>query len=322
MTLTLSVFFLSALVLFGGFLASGTSVLRGRRHEQRRRERIRAAVDPHDRRRRTADIAPIIVTRRGSGPVTTADRVAALFGRSPARSHISPLPFPAMLGVTLATSLGVGWLAAILVGRVAVLLAFPLWPLACRLLYGFFEHRRTRTLFRQFPDALAMIVRGVRVGISVGDSIRAVAAESAAPTATEFAILADGLTIGVSLEDALRALAGRNNLQEYRFFATAISLQNQTGGRLSETLENLADVIRKRVAVRARGYALAAEARMSALVLAALPFVTFGALLVLSPDYVDFFFDDKTGHMVFAAALFDVSFGMFVMRMLIARALA
>ncbi len=121
------------------------------------------------------------------------------------------------------------------------------------------------TLFQQFPDALAMIVRAVRVGLPIVEAIRVVARENAEPTAREFAGLVAQTTIGVPLDDALREMAERNRLPEYRFFATALSLQSQTGGGLTETLENLADTIRKRVAAKLRGHALAAEARMSSL---------------------------------------------------------
>ncbi len=90
------------------------------------------------------------------------------------------------------------------------------------------------------------------------------AQDSEAPTSVEFGRLYDQVSIGTPLEDALREMAARNKLPEYRFFATALALQSQTGGGLTETLENLADVVRKRVALKARGYALAAEARTSA----------------------------------------------------------
>ncbi len=322
MTVSFSVFFVSSLVLFAAFLASFTALMQGRLREQRRRRRFGDILAGHAPRTGTETLAPIIVTRRDTEPVTLGERLASVFGWSPTRAHVSPLAFRPALALTLALSFAVAWFATVLLGHAGWFFVLPLWPVSSRVVLAFFEHRRVRTLFRQFPDALSMIVRGVRVGIPVSDSIRVVAFESAAPTSSEFATLADELTIGVSLEDALRTLATRTNLQEYRFFATAIALQHQSGGRLSETLENLADIIRKRVAVRARGYALASEARMSATVLAALPFIAFGALLLLSPNYVMFFFTDHTGHLMLAGALGDIAFGMFVMRLMIVRSLS
>jgi tight adherence protein B len=109
---------------------------------------------------------------------------------------------------------------------------------------------------------------------------------------------------------------------EYRFFATALSLQNQTGGGLSETLENLAEVIRKRVALKQRGYALAAEARTSAGILAILPFFTAGALAVMNPGYLGLLFNDPGGQRILAVASGLMLLGILSMRSLIRRSLS
>jgi tight adherence protein B len=118
------------------------------------------------------------------------------------------------------------------------------------------------------------------------------------------------------------AMARRSKMAEYRFFATAISLQMQTGGALSETLENLADVVRKRVALKARAMALASEARTSAMVLAALPFVSGTALWVLNPDYIGKLFQPGLGQEIFSAAVLSLGLGLLVMRSLIRASLA
>ena len=138
-------------------------------------------------------------------------------------------------------------------------------------------------LYAQFPDALAMIVRAVRVGIPLSEGIHTVAREATPPTGPEFGLLYDRVAIGVTLEDALREMAGRNQLAEYRFFATALALQSRTGGGLTEALEGLADVMRRRLALKARGLALAAEAKTSIMILASLPFVSGGALGGVEP---------------------------------------
>jgi tight adherence protein B len=167
-----------------------------------------------------------------------------------------------------------------------------------------------------------MIVRAVRVGVPVTQSIRAVGREIAAPTGPEFTKLADELAIGVTLEDALKTMAERNGLREYRFFATALTLQTQTGGGLSETLENLADVIRKRVALRQKGQALAAEAKTSAGVLAALPLVAGVGLWVLNSEYIDPLFTESGGHKILAVAAGALGGGILTMRSMIRRSLS
>jgi tight adherence protein B len=114
----------------------------------------------------------------------------------------------------------------------------------------------------------------------------------------------------------------RNKVPEYRFFATALSLQAQTGGGIAETLENLADVIRKRVAARARGKALAAEARASATALAVLPGLALGVLSVMNPDYIGILFTTDAGNQILAAAVLMLCFGIYVMSTLIRKSLS
>jgi tight adherence protein B len=112
-------------------------------------------------------------------------------------------------------------------------------------------------------------------------------------------------------------MAQRTGLPEYQFFATALSLQAQTGGGLTETLENLADVIRKRVALRSKAYALASEARASSMVLAALPFVSGLGLAVLSPDYVGVLVFEENGRNLLGIAALSLATGVLSMRIII-----
>ena len=196
------------------------------------------------------------------------------------------------------------------------------WVFLVRSFYGRCEDRLMATLFKQFPDALAMIVRAVRVGLPIVESLRVVARENPEPTAREFALLVAQTSIGVPLDNALRDMAARNPLPEYRFFATALSLQSQTGGGLAETLENLADTIRKRVAAKMRGHALAAEARMSSYILGALPLVTGALLLMTNPGYMDVMFSDPSGRTLLLAAFGLLAMGAFSMRTLIKKSLS
>jgi tight adherence protein B len=196
------------------------------------------------------------------------------------------------------------------------------WVMCSRFAFHWSEQRRRNALYEQFPDALAMIVRAVRVGIPLGEGIRTVAREAPAPTGPEFALLYDRVAIGVTLEDALREMAERDQLAEYRFFATALALQSRTGGGLAEALEGLADVMRKRLALKARGLALAAEAKTSIMILASLPFVSGGALAVMNPDYIGRLFTDHGCEKVLMAAIVLLSSGLLVMRSMIRKALS
>ncbi len=213
-------------------------------------------------------------------------------------------------------------LAETLLGGSAFLALPIVWLLAVRQFYSWCEKRRLRKLFEQFPDALAMLVRAVRVGIPVTEGMRNIAADSPDPTGREFAQVVDQLTMGVTLEQALHALAARNQLPEYGFFATALALQSETGGTVSDTLERLAEVIRRRVNLREHARALASEARTSIMILAALPVCTGLALSVINPDYISTLFVDPQGRRIFTLAIGSLCTGVITMRTIVSRSLS
>jgi tight adherence protein B len=176
-------------------------------------------------------------------------------------------------------------------------------------------------MIRQFPDALDMIIRSIRVGIPVLGAIGTVAREAQPPTSQEFTKLGNDLAVGVPLDKAVTALADRNDLAEFRFFATAIGLQAQTGGGLSDTLESLADLIRKRIALKERGHALSSEARTSALILGSLPIVMGLGLWAMNPGYMQVLWTTSEGRMVMGAAMISLLCGAITMKVIISRSL-
>lgn len=218
--------------------------------------------------------------------VSVLRQVMAYAGIETDRPDLYPVPWWMILVIACLFALAAVSFAVFFIGPVAWFSlpvdAFFLVRMAFRL----FQNRRTAQLYGQLPDAVAMIVRSVRVGFTVQDAMRIVGEEGQWPTSTEFRRVGDETRVGGSLQDALTKLALRSALLEYRFLAVALALQSQSGGSLSETLENLADVVRKRVALKERGIALASEARMTMYVLGGLPFVVAGALMVLTPDYL------------------------------------
>ena len=234
--------------------------------------------------------APVKVTRRpwsaAATRATVLSRVMAYAGIETDRPDLYPVPWWMVLVIACVFAFAVVGLGVFFIGPVAWL-SFPVDAFfLVRMAFKMFQSRRTARLYGQLPDALAMIVRSVRVGFTVPDAMRIVGEEGQWPTSTEFRRVGDEIRVGGSLQDALIKLARRSALLEYRFLAVALSLQSQSGGSLSETLENLADVVRKRVALKDRGIALASEARMTMYVLGGLPFVVMGGLMVLSPAYL------------------------------------
>ena len=303
-----------------GLGISGMLVSRAQQVKAKAAARMAAVSSPHTKVQRVEISA---FTR----PARTRDRsfssiVSSLFGFSLEQSEHYPLRWWMILVLTLVLAKVVQSIGESVVGSLSYLAIPVVWVFASRAVFGWAENRRKQNLLRQLPDVLAMIVRSVRVGIPVMEAIRAVARETPEPTGPEFARLVDQMSIGVALDEAVLEMARRCSIPEYRFFATAISLQNQTGGTLSETLENLADVIRKRVALAAKGKALASEARTSAMVLTALPIVTGVGQWVLSPKYVAILFDDPMGHTLLGTAVLSLCLGSFSIRTIIRRSLS
>jgi len=317
MLLTLAL--LSCLCLSG---LAGAAMLVMRTQAQQERVRQRLASLESQARQRPRPVPMVNVSRKVQAERTLMQTLLGQFGVDPGRTAHLPLRWFWLLLIALLAARIVDIVVSMVVGPWGILAWPVLWIFLSRATFSFFNRRHSLALFRQFPDALALIVRAVRIGIPVSQAVQAVASEAPQPTAGVFRGLADSLIIGKSLDEAMLEMAERNGLAEYRFFAAALSLQSQTGGGLAATLENLADVIRKRVHARARGYALAAEARMSALVLTVLPIFAFLMLVVTSPAYVMLLLTDRMGHMIFGAAIGLLVSGQYVMRLMIRKSLS
>lgn len=213
-------------------------------------------------------------------------------------------------------------LGSLAVGPI-VWLSLPVaWLLLMRIVFNSFLNRRATLLYNQFPDTLTMIGRSVRAGLPVPEALRIVSEEGQVPTSAEFARLYDDLRLGGSLPEALLKMAQRSALLEYRFFAVALSLQSQSGGSLTETLDNLADVIRKRVALKLRALALASEAKMTMYVLAALPFVVGGGLIVINPGYVGQLIYTSAGRVILMIGVALLTMGIVSMKVIIRKSIS
>ena len=174
-------------------------------------------------------------------------------------------------------------------------------------------------MFRQIPDAMSLMLRAVRAGLPVAEAVRSVGRESMSPTQEEFARVAGETALGIPVEVAIRRMAERTQIQEYAFFAVIIGLHAQTGGNLSETLDNLGDMVRRRVAMAAKGKALSAEGRLSAGVVAALPFVVGLLILIFTPSYLMEFVKNPRGPTLIGIFVALLSTGMFVSHLFIQR---
>lgn len=318
----------SQIMMFSGGFASllamgagGLLLLSSNRRAELLNARFAAVVTPHTRA--SAPSAQRQATRRAEVTSTGAlERLERLFGCTAVARETSKSKWWLVLPMALVLARALLEILVAVFGPIVLLGTPVLWVLLSRMWWRRAEAARREQLYLQFPDTLGMLVRAVRVGIPVTEAIRGASREMPAPTSIVMGQLSDQLAVGMPLDEALRVMADRCGLSEYRFFATALTLQAQTGGGLTETLENLADVIRKRLALRARGAALAGEAKMSSGILAVLPLLAAGALLVLDPEYIFVLFNDHSGNKILAAAILMLGGGILSMRHLIRRALS
>jgi tight adherence protein B len=303
-----------------GLALGGVLLLQAQDGRERARARLLEASTPHIPDRAAAVSAVRSAPKAGVGEI--GRRLLGLFGFNPDRQSRYPLRWWLVLAGTLLLARLAAGLGSAVIGRWAYLLLPAAWIWLSRSLFHWWERRYAERLFRQFPDALSMIIRAVRIGIPVTEAVHNLAREGPQPTAGEFKSVSEQITLGVPLDEALVQIANRSDLREYRFFATALTLQKQAGGGLTETLDNLADVIRRRVALRARARALTSEANTSSAILGAMPLVTGGALWLISPDYVYFLFDNPSGQRVLAMAVLLLGIGFGTIRYLIRRTLS
>lgn len=309
--------FLGLVVMIGGLFW----LLGEMRRQEALRARLELVLDGRRAVRRTGGDLPLL--RELIRNSALLRRACVLIDLKLERlNDYRPRWYLVLIGALIIARVASGIAADILHEALALPMFLGTFVGVARLSFMILNQRRRNELFIQFPDALGQITRSVRVGMPVVEAIRNVAQEAPEPTITEFRAIADRLAIGVPLDQALAETAHRTGLSEYSFFATALALQARTGGGIAETLDNLADVIRKRVALRARGYALAAEARTSASILAAIPIVTTAILLLVNPAYALVLFTTPDGKLALGAAVGMMTTGVIVMQIIIRKSLS
>lgn len=189
-----------------------------------------------------------------------------------------------------------------------LLLADPLMILAVATLWA--ESRYKKRFLQQFPDALDLIIRAVRAGVPANQAIGVAGKEFADPLRTEFTQMGDGLRLGIDLKDVLDDARQRIAVPEFSFFAVCLLLQRETGGQLTETLENLSQIIRARRDLVLKARVLTAESRTASMFIAAIPFLLVGGLWFLNHDYILPLFTTAGGLALLKTALALVAVGL------------
>ena len=178
---------------------------------------------------------------------------------------------------------------------------------------GFLIKRRVGKFKASFPDAIELLVRGLRSGLPVTETIGVVAKEIGGPVGEEFQKVVDRIKIGQTMEDALDESAKRMETPEFKFFCITLAIQRETGGNLAETLSNLADVLRKRGQMKLKIKAMSSESKASAYIVGSLPFIVFALVYSVNPTYLAGFFYEERLIIAGLGGLTWMSIGVFIM---------
>ena len=205
-------------------------------------------------------------------------------------------------GLPLLASIGAAFVSA---------LGLPRWVI------GFLVGRRQKKFLEEFPNALDVMVRSIKSGLPLNDALRLIASDGQEPVKSEFRRVIEAQQVGLSIPEACARMMLTMPLPEVNFFAIVITIQSQAGGNLSEAIGNLSKVLRDRKKMKAKVQALSMEAKASACIIGALPFIVSLLVYLTSPGYINILFTDPRGHLILLFSGIWMSIGIFVMRNMI-----
>jgi tight adherence protein B len=205
---------------------------------------------------------------------------------------------------------GAGLLVAIALGFAGAF-GIPRW------LLSFLKKRREAKFLENFPDAVDIIVRGVKAGLPLLDCLRMIATESPEPLKSEFRSIVETQAIGVPLGEACQKLYQDMPLPEANFFGIVVAIQQKSGGNLAETLGNLSRVLRDRKKMKAKIQAMSQEAKASATIIGALPIAVMALVYITSPDYISLLWTEPLGRLMLAGCVVWMAIGIVVMKKMI-----
>lgn len=206
----------------------------------------------------------------------------------------------------------------------AMMAPIPLWPVS-GLFFSTFplmwllwrRKKKMQKFAKQLPDALELIGRALRSGHSLQSAMKVVVEEMPAPISTEFGIAYEAQNLNVPVDVALKDMYRRVPNMDFRFFATAVTIQRQSGGDLAEILDKIGHIVRERFRILGQVQALTGEGRISGIVLMGLPIVLFFAVYYLNPEYVMVLFTDPLGRKMVAVAIFLQILGAFAIKKIV-----
>jgi tight adherence protein B len=266
--------------------------------QRTRREQVEGTLKQLEARNKRAKRVPLSVRITQAGLSWTEQRfyvISAVLGG---------------IGLIVPFVMGMGPLASLALAFVMGV-GLPRWILS------FLKKRRETKFLEHFPDAVDVIVRGIKAGLPLLDSLKMIAAEAPEPVRTEIRAIVETQTIGLPLGEACMKLYERMPLPEANFFGIVISIQQRAGGNLSEALGNLSRVLRDRKRMKAKIQAMSMEAKASASIIGALPIAVMALVWFTSPKYIELLWTESLGHVMLTGCAVWMGIGVLVMRKMI-----
>ena len=292
---------------------SGGGKVQQRRAAVSRREPVKRQADKSQRSRREqveGSMKEVEARRQKEKKVPLSIRIAQ-----------AGLDWSDQKFMTISGILGIGAFATVMTVGGGLLAAagigfgagfgLPRWVL------GFLKTRREKAFLKALPDAVDVIVRGIKAGLPLFDSIKVVAADAPEPLRSEFYAIIETQTIGMPLGEACARLYERMPVPEANFFGIVVAIQQKSGGNLSEALGNLSKVLRDRKKMAEKIQAMSMEAKASAGIIGSLPPIVMLLVYLSTPDYISLLWTEPTGRLMLAGSLVWMSCGIFVMKKMI-----
>jgi tight adherence protein B len=227
--------------------------------------------------------------------------------------YINPGAFLSMVGIMGIIGFLLGMLANYLIGAVLALV-LGIMPV---LFLQWKKRRKTVKFEKQMPDAMELLARSMRAGHTLAGTLDLVSQETPPPLGTEMRITYEEQRLGLSMGQALRRMGERVASRDLRYFVTAVLIQAEAGGNLAEILENIGNIIRERLKLKAKVRGLTAEGRFSAIILAILPVATFALLYVMNRKYVSTLLFDPLGLKIMGLGITSIIIGALVMKKMV-----
>jgi tight adherence protein B len=215
---------------------------------------------------------------------------------------------------------GVVLLLCFLTHQVFLVMAFAAFAAGLglpRWILGFLKNRREKKFTNEFANAIDVIVRSVRSGLPTNEALKIVARESPQPVGGEFSRLVEGLKVGITLDQGCKRMYESMPTAEVSFFGIVMTIQQKSGGNLSEALSNLSGVLRDRKRLQGKIKAMSSEAKASAMIIGSLPPAVMGIVYATTPAYISLLFTQRAGNLILAGCAVWMSVGIFVMRKMI-----